>query len=52
MERLLAEAQEDGGVLTDGIEERGPLEFAGDLAQNVDTLGLQGPKVCQPHNIS
>ena len=41
-ERLAREVQEDRGVLADRIEQDGPTEGTGDLAIDVDSLGLKG----------
>ncbi len=41
VERLLREAQHDGGVLADRIEHHRPLELGGDLADDVDALRLK-----------
>src|SRR5262249_38046715 len=41
VERLLRQAQHDGGVLADRVEHHRPLELGGDLADDVDALGLE-----------
>ena len=40
-ERLLGEPQEDDRVLAAGEEEHRPFELGGDLAHDVDRLGLE-----------
>ena len=41
VERLLRQPQHDGGVLADRVEHHRPLELGGDLADDVDALGLE-----------
>ena len=45
VERLLRQPQHDGGVLADRVEHHRPLELGGDLADDVDALGLEGFQV-------
>jgi hypothetical protein len=40
-ERLLGQRQHDDRVLTAGEQQGGPLEFGGDLAHDVNGLGLE-----------
>src|SRR5262249_23380990 len=47
VKRLLRQAQQDGGVLADRVEENGPLELRGNLPQHVNALRLQVPYVIQ-----
>ena len=41
VERLLRQPQHDGGVFADRVEHHRPLELGGDLADDVDALGLE-----------
>ena len=45
-ERTLREPQEHRGVLTAGEQQRGTLELGGDLADDVDRLGLERVEMC------
>ena len=47
VEGLLREAQHDGGVFADGVEHHRVLELGGDLAEDVDALGLEELNVAQ-----
>ena len=40
-ESLLRQAKHDGGVFADGVEHHRLLELGGDLAEDVDALGLE-----------
>ena len=44
-ERLLGQAQQDDRVLAAGEQQHGPLELGGDLAHDVDRLGLERVEV-------
>jgi hypothetical protein len=44
-EGLLGQAQQHDRVLAAGEQQHGPLELGGDLAHDVDGLGLQGSQV-------
>ena len=44
-ERLARQVQQHRGVLADRIEQHRPGGLAGDLAQDVDALGLEGLQV-------
>ncbi len=46
-ERLLRQAQQHDRVLAPAEQQDGPLEFGGDLAHDVDGLGLQGAQMGQ-----
>ena len=42
---LLRQADHDGGVLADGVEHDGPLEFGSHLAEDVNTFGFEGTQM-------
>ena len=48
IEGLLRQPQHDGGVFADGVEHHRVLELGGDLAEDVDALGLEKLDVVQP----
>ncbi len=61
-ERLLGQAQQHDRVLAAGEQQHGPLELGGDLAHDVDGLGLELVEVgavelrghestCSPHSV-
>jgi hypothetical protein len=46
-ERLQCQVQHDDGVLAAGEQQHRPLELGGDLADDVDRLGLEHPQMAQ-----